>query len=137
MVMIGMVILSGVIYFGFGWIKSVAGEASPWIAGLLILTAYFALMRYSINFPDLEIDDRSIELTVLPEIGPTVKSGLHYLLPVVVLIWCLMVERFSPGLSAFWATMIMLFILTTQRPLKVFCRYSNSHRDWFGDDRVC
>ena len=81
-------------------------------------------MRYSINFPDLEIDDRSIELTVLPEIGPTVKSGLHYLLPVVVLIWCLMVERFSPGLSAFWATMIMLFILTTQRPLKVFFRKS-------------
>jgi len=124
MVMISLVILSGIIYYGFGWIKSVAGEASPWIAGVLILTAYFALMRYSINFPDLEIDDRSIELTVLPETGPTVKSGLHYLLPVVVLIWCLMVERFSPGLAAFWATMIMLFILATQRPLKVFFRKS-------------
>ncbi|HBL56323.1 MAG TPA: C4-dicarboxylate ABC transporter, partial [Deltaproteobacteria bacterium] len=60
--------------------------------------------------------------TELPETGPTVKSGLYYLLPVVVLIWCLMVERFSPGLAAFWATMIMLFILATQRPLKVFFR---------------
>ena len=124
MVLIGLIILSGVIYFGFGWIKSVAGEASPWIAGALILTVYVVLIRYSIRFPDLEIDDRSIELTVLPETGPTVKSGLHYLLPVVVLIWCLMVERFSPGLAAFWATMIMLFILTTQRPLKVFFRES-------------
>ena len=124
MVMISFVILSGIIYYGFGWIKSVAGEASPWIAGVLILTAYFALMRYSINFPDLEIDEHHLELTELPETGPTVKSGLHYLLPVVVLIWCLMVERFSPGLSAFWATMIMLFILATQRPLKVFFRKS-------------
>ena len=124
MVMISLVILSGIIYYGFGWIKSVAGEASPWIAGVLILTAYLALMRYSINFPDLEIDEHHLELTELPETGPTVKSGLHYLLPVVVLIWCLMVERFSPGLAAFWATMIMLFIIATQRPLKVFFRKS-------------
>jgi TRAP transporter 4TM/12TM fusion protein len=132
MVIIGMVILSGVIYFGFGWIKSVTGEASPWIAGILILTVYVVLIRYSIRFPDLEIDDRSIELTVLPETGPTVKSGLHYLLPVVVLIWCLIVERFSPGLSAFWATMIMLFILSTQRPLKVFFRKSGDlEREFF------
>ena len=124
MVMISLVILSGIIYYGFGWIKSVAGEASPWIAGVLILTAYLVLMRYSINFPDLEINEHHLELTELPETGPTVKSGLHYLLPVVVLIWCLMVERFSPGLAAFWATMIMLFILATQRPLKVFFRKS-------------
>ena len=124
MVMISLVILSGIIYYCFGWIKSVAGEASPWIAGVLILTAYLALMRYSINFPNLEIDGHHLELTELPETGPTVKSGLHYLLPVVVLIWCLMVERFSPGLAAFWATMIMLFIIATQRPLKVFFRKS-------------
>ncbi|MBT3716697.1 MAG: TRAP transporter permease [Deltaproteobacteria bacterium] len=124
MVMISLVILSGIIYYCFGWIKSVAGEGSPWIAGVLILTAYLALMRYSINFPNLEIDEHHLELTELPETGPTVKSGLHYLLPVVVLIWCLMVERFSPGLAAFWATMIMLFIIATQRPLKVFFRKS-------------
>ena len=122
MVVIGIIILSGVIYFGFGWVKSVAGSASPWIAGIIIVMTYFALIRYSIRYPDLEIDEHNIKLSELPEIGPTVKSGLHYLLPVVVLIWCLMVERFSPGLSAFWATIIMLFILATQRPLKVFFR---------------
>jgi hypothetical protein len=36
---------------------------------------------------------------------------------VIVLVWCLMVERLSPGLSAFWATVFMIFILVTQRPL--------------------
>src|SRR5690554_2050791 len=43
--------------------------------------------------------------------------GLHYILPVIVLVWCLMVERLSPGLSAFWATVFMIFIMLTQRPI--------------------
>ena len=54
--------------------------------------------------------------------GPTVKAGLHFLLPVVVLVWCLMVERLSPGLSAFWATVLMILILLTQRPLMAVFR---------------
>jgi TRAP-type uncharacterized transport system fused permease subunit len=32
--------------------------------------------------------------------------------------WCLTVERFSPSLSAFWATVLMIFIVITQRRLK-------------------
>src|SRR5690606_40609265 len=59
----------------------------------------------------------------LPEVGPTVKPGLYYLLPVVVLVWCLTVERFSPQLSSFWATLFMIFIVVTQRPLKAFFRH--------------
>ena len=39
-----------------------------------------------------------------------------------VLIWCLMIERFSPGLSAFWATIAMIFVLVTQDSLKAFFR---------------
>ncbi|MEM9764767.1 MAG: DUF3394 domain-containing protein, partial [Pseudomonadota bacterium] len=42
---------------------------------------------------------------------------LHYVLPVVVLVWALMVDRLSPGLSAFWGSAFMIFILVTQRPL--------------------
>ena len=53
----------------------------------------------------------------LPEVGPTVKVGLHFLLPVVVLVWALMVERRSPGLSAFWATAFLMIVIITQRPL--------------------
>lgn len=53
-----------------------------------------------------------------PEIGPTFRSGLHYLVPVAVLVWCLLVERLSPGLSAFWATLLMIFVTITQHPLR-------------------
>ena len=39
-----------------------------------------------------------------------------------MLVWCLTVERFSPGLSAFWATVFMIFIVITQRPLQAMFR---------------
>ncbi len=43
-------------------------------------------------------------------------------LPIVVLVWALMVDRLSPGLSAFWAAAFMIFILVTQRPLLAIMR---------------
>ena len=61
-------------------------------------------------------------MLTLPQTRPTVICGLHYILTVVVLVWCLMVERMSPGLSAFWATMFMIFIMLTQRPVIAFFR---------------
>ena len=39
-----------------------------------------------------------------------------------MLVWALMVDRLSPGLSAFWATAYMIFILLTQRPLTAMMR---------------
>ncbi|MEP5607135.1 MAG: DUF3394 domain-containing protein, partial [Marinobacter alexandrii] len=71
-------------------------------------------------FPALEEDDPEEAMGELPPVGPTVKTGLYFLLPVVVLVWCLTVERFSPQLSAFWATVFMIFIVVTQGPLKAF-----------------
>ena len=110
-----LVILSGVIYYGLGWIKGVAGSATPWIAAGLLVVAYLALLKYSCSVPEL---DTSHEINELPEVGPTAKAGYYFLLPIVVLIWCLVIERLSPGLSAFWATVFMIFVVITQRPLK-------------------
>jgi len=108
--LLGLIILSGVVYYGLGWIKDVSGAATPWIATLLLVVAYIGLLRYSARFPELDTSDRIDEL---PEPGPTIKVGLYYLLPVVVLVWCLTVERLSPGLSAFWAAVFMVFIVAT------------------------
>ncbi len=115
----GIVILSGVIYYGLSWTKEVAGDATPYIASVVMLIAYIALVRYAAIFPEL---DTSPEIDELPEVGPTVKSGLYFLLPIVVLVWCLTVERLSPGLSAFWATMFMVFVVLSHRQLKVYFR---------------
>ncbi len=114
---LGLIILSGIVYYGIGWIKDLFNGGALAVVGLLVGAIYIALVKFAAKFPKLEMDDPDSEVIVLPETGPTVKAGLHYLLPLVVLVWCLVVERFSPGLSAFWATMFMIFIVLTQRPL--------------------
>jgi TRAP transporter 4TM/12TM fusion protein len=110
------------VYYGVGWIKTIAPESAIYIVGVLVLAAYIGLLWYATRFPELAVDDPQNPLLELPETGPTVKAGLHFLLPIVVLMWCLIVERFSPGLSAFWATMLMVVIVLTQRPLLAWFR---------------
>ncbi len=114
---LGVAIVAYAVYYGLGWLKPVAGDAAAWIIAAALAVVYVALIRYCAGYPELALDDPNAPIVELPQVGPTVKSGLHFLLPVVVLVWCLMVERLSPGLSAFWATAFLIFILLTQRPL--------------------
>ncbi len=78
---------------------------------------YAGLVWVASREAPLELDDPNSPVTRLPLPGPTIRSGLHFILPVVVLVWALMIDRLSPGLSAFRATAYMVFILLTQRPL--------------------
>ena len=116
---IGLVVLSGAVFYGLGWLKGVAGGATPWIATVLLFMAYVGLVWYAARYPELST---STDIKVCPESGPTVKAGLYYLLPVGVLVWCLTIERLSPGLSAFWATVFMIIIVMTQRALLAYFR---------------
>jgi TRAP transporter 4TM/12TM fusion protein len=114
-----LVIIGGATYYGIGWIKTVAGGAAFYIVGILLLIAYLLLIAFACKVPEL---DTSHEIKELPEMGPTARAGFYFLLPIVVLMWCLVVERLSPSLSAYWATMLMIFIVVTQWPLKGFFR---------------
>jgi len=119
---IATAVLALVVYYGIGWMKPLLGAAASWVIAVLVGVVYVGLIAFAARFPELELDDPESPVVSLPETGPTVKTGLHYILPVIVLIWCLMIERLSPGLSAFWATVLMMFILLTQRPLFAFFR---------------
>jgi TRAP transporter 4TM/12TM fusion protein len=118
----GIVLLANVVYFGLGWVKAVTGDASMIITSVLMMAAYIGLLKYEAGYPELHLDDPNAPIDSLPEPGPTIKSGLHFLLPVVALIWNLMVEELSPALSAFWAIMFLVVILVTQRPLSAWFR---------------
>ncbi|HEA52079.1 TRAP transporter permease [Marinobacter antarcticus] len=118
--LLGLSVLTLAVYYGVGWMKDVFGSAAMWVLTPLLIVIYVALVGYASRFPDLEEDGPDTIMDELPPVGDTVKTGLYFLLPVVVLVWCLTVERFSPQLSAFWATVFMVFIILTQRPLKVF-----------------
>jgi TRAP transporter 4TM/12TM fusion protein len=120
--MLSILILCGVVYYGIQGIKMVTGDFVGWILALVVFVIYIALIAFAARSEDLEMDDPNAELVSLPEFGPTFRTGLHYILPIVVLVWFLMIERKSPGLSAFWASALMLIILITQRPLKAMFR---------------
>eukprot|EP00003_Mantamonas_plastica_P026818 TRINITY_DN5607_c0_g5_i1.p1 TRINITY_DN5607_c0_g5~~TRINITY_DN5607_c0_g5_i1.p1 ORF type:complete len:866 (-),score=65.25 TRINITY_DN5607_c0_g5_i1:113-2710(-) len=128
-ILLGLCILTLVVYYGIGWMKDWLGAAAIWVLAPLLLLAYIGLVGYATRFPELEEDDPEDAMDKLPEVGPTVKTGLYFLLPVVVLVWCLTVERFSPQLSAFWATLFMIFIVITQGPIKAFFRKQGGYAD--------
>lgn len=118
-VVLSLIIIGGLTYYGLGWIKTLAGDYAMWFVCALLLLAYFVLIFLACKVPDLEI---TTEITELPDLGSTAQAGYYYLLPIVVLMWCLVVERLSPALSAFWATVLLIFIVLTQHPLKGFLR---------------
>ncbi|MBL0379811.1 MAG: TRAP transporter permease [Desulfofustis sp. PB-SRB1] len=113
------IVIGAATYFGLGWIKTVAGSATLYIVTVLLFTAYVLLLWYACRVPELEI---TTEITELPPLKETAQAGYYFLLPIVVLMWCLTVERLSPSLSAFWATVLMIGIVVTQRPLKGWLR---------------
>jgi len=116
---VGIAVVCVVVYYTLGWTKIAFGDATSWMTAVVMVIAYVGLVKYSTRFPELATD---IEITEFPTVGPTVKAGLYYLLPIFLLVWCLVVERLSPGLSAFWATAFMLFLLLTQSSVKAFKR---------------
>ena len=117
--------LSMAVYYGLGWLKPLLGNAAGWVIAAGLGVIYVALLGVASRYPDLEMDDPEAPTMVMPQTRPTLMTGLHYILPVVVLVWCLMVERLSPGLSAFWATLFMMVIIVTQKPLLAVFRSQN------------
>jgi len=113
----GFVVLCGAVYYGLGWTKQAFGNATIWIAAAATAAAYLGLVAIRARHPDLEVDDPKAMLTDLPDAGEVARTGLHFLVPVFVLVWCLMVEGLSPGLSAFWGTATLIAVVATQRPL--------------------
>ncbi|SVA43183.1 uncharacterized protein METZ01_LOCUS96037 [marine metagenome] len=95
----------------FQMIKDVAGDINVLVVSLIMISSYVSLLFYVSKMPDLPTGD----IIEIPEVGKTVKAGLHFLLPVILLIWLLTVERFSPETSVYWATLFMVFIVLTQK----------------------
>lgn len=118
-----LIIIGGATYYGIGWIKVVAGDAAIYLVGVLIVVAYVLLIWLACQVPELEYTH---EITKLPKLGETAQAGYYFLLPIVVLMWCLTVERLSPSLSAYYATVVLIFIVLTQRPLKGIIRKNSA-----------
>ncbi|AHL77265.1 C4-dicarboxylate ABC transporter [Stutzerimonas stutzeri] len=127
----GVALISGIslaVYYGLGWMKPALGDGAIWVIGALLVAVYLALLKVAASNPPLPPEDPDAPIEKLPQTRPVLLAGLHFLLPVVVLVWCLMVERLSPGLSAFWGSVILVIILLTQRPLLSWMRRDGTHQ---------
>jgi TRAP transporter 4TM/12TM fusion protein len=104
--------------YGVGALEAMVPTLSAPIMMALLAAVYIWLVAIAARKPDLEVDDPNAEKIELPQVKDIYATGLHYVLPIVVLVWFLMVERQSPARSAFFATALMIGIIATQRPLK-------------------
>ena len=116
----------------FGWTQSIAPATTVPASMLLFVTIYLVTLKIaakSKDLGDLLADDPSIHDIPAREI---LVQGLHFLVPIVVLLWCVLIERLSPALSAFWGTMAILFVILTQDPIKALFR----GQSWTGEQWV-
>jgi TRAP transporter 4TM/12TM fusion protein len=117
-----VVLIANAVYYGLGWVKQWLGSGAIWVVVPALVAAYVAIVRAVAKQPDLAIDDPNAPMLALPPVKETILAGLHYLLPVVLLVWALLVEELSPGLSAFYASLSLIAILLTQKTLLAFFR---------------
>ncbi len=133
--MIGLLFLSGFIAVGvltfllIGLRMALDPFMAESVYGAVILIAilYLVLLKIAAGYPDLEMDVDDGSAPTAPRLTPTLISGLYFAIPIMILIWNLMVrtetlDRLSPALSAFWATIFMIIIALTHRPIKAFFR---------------
>ncbi len=126
----GAIIACGLIYYTAVAVQAMLGAAAPWVLGILLGILYAYAVYVAAKCPDLP-SDIDIDNPILPETWPTVKAGLQFLIPIGVLVWCLMIEEWSPALSAFWATIVLIGLMLSQRPLTAWFRTRNPTRHDF------
>ena len=54
---------------------------------------------------DLVVDDPDAPILELPRAGPTALTGLYYILPIVILIWCILIG------TLLWIALLVLVIV--------------------------
>ena len=116
------------VYYGFGWSKQAFAEHSFWVAVMIVSLIYIAIIRIVAKSTQRNIsahDDEDVDpLVSIEQSNDDFQAifirGMHFLLPIFILIWCLMIERFSPSLSVAWATLAMIVVTLTQHPLMAY-----------------
>ena len=108
--------------YGMAGLRATVPSLTAPISMIGLGVIYLWLVAVAARRPDLEVDDPNDPEIKLPTVVEVYATGLHYVLPILVLVWFLMVEQQSPAKSAFYATSLMLFIIVTQRPLKALFR---------------
>jgi len=80
------------------------------------IISYLALF-YVVHLEALKLNLRPLSKSELPPMLKTVVNGSHYLIPLGVLIWFLVIEKRSPIFSALTAIEALAVLILIQRPI--------------------
>ncbi|MEJ2638912.1 MAG: TRAP transporter permease [Desulfosarcinaceae bacterium] len=84
--------------------------------------ASYAALFYITHIEASKLGLRGIPRSELPSFFKTLFSGSHYLFPILMLLYELIVVRHSPELAAFNAIWVMAIIMLVQRPVQAHMR---------------
>jgi TRAP transporter 4TM/12TM fusion protein len=125
----GTIIVCAALYYILLGVDRLLGPAAPWGIAIVVGALYLWSVREAARSPDLP-EDIDVDNPRALETWPTVRAGLHFLIPIGALIWCLMILELSPSLSAFWAIVIQIALMLTQRPLVDYFRKAREPGMW-------
>ncbi|WP_027256768.1 TRAP transporter fused permease subunit [Leisingera aquimarina] len=76
--------------------------------------AYLSLFYIS-HLESLKLGLEGLPKADLPAIRKTLKGGAYFLIPIGMLVYLLLVERWSPGSAVFWSILMMAGIIVVQQ----------------------
>ncbi len=96
-------------------VDTLFGSYGFYANAVLILSLYVLLIYCEARCALAIKEQDSMENMTL---GKALLSGLHFLLPILVLVWCLILLRLSPATAVFYAICLMIVIQLSQEGLR-------------------
>ncbi len=118
--LLAFLIVAFVAYYLVQGLKAALPGLTLPVISVVLFGLYLVSVKFAAIEPDLGDPADALEFN-LPA-RKVLLTGLHFILPVVVLVWALTVERMSPGLSAFWASILLIVITVSEDGLKAAFR---------------
>jgi len=98
-------------------------------AFLPAIISYIALFYIS-HLEALKLNLKGMEEKDVPNLKNTFLAGLHFLIPIFVLIYLLVVLRFTASYSIFYATVALIFVNLINKLIKQ-SNFQNALKTWF------
>ena len=78
------------------------------------IISYLALFYIS-HLEAMKLGLKGLPKSELPDFGPTFVKGIHFLIPIAVLVYLLMVERWTAGTAVFYSIILLMAIIIIER----------------------
>ena len=78
------------------------------------VSSYIALIYIS-HLEAMKLGLKGLPKSQIPPLGKTFRSGLHFLIPITVLVYLLMVMRWTAGTAVFYSILLMMIIILMEK----------------------